>query len=125
MPEQPLKPMVVHAIIDNAYDSVIRFLADAQRMGLILDQLQVVSAAESKATLNAVMSVPVGMDIEHLAVRFARHPSVRSVSCAHLRKASEPMRRNVSQPSVCWFRPICEPAGSGRHWKARTVSRSG
>jgi hypothetical protein len=74
--------MVVHAIIDNAYDSVIRFLADAQRMGLILDQLQVVSAAESKATLNAVMSVPVGMDIEHLAVRFARHPSVRSASCA-------------------------------------------
>jgi hypothetical protein len=74
--------MVVHAIIDNAYDSVIRFLADAQRMGLILDQLQVVSAAESTATLNAVMSVPVGMDIEHLAVRFARHPSVRSASCA-------------------------------------------
>jgi hypothetical protein len=81
MPEQPLKPMVVHAIIDNAYDSVIRFLADAQRIGLILDQLQVVSAAESTATLNAVMCVPVGMDIEHLAVRFARHPSVRSASC--------------------------------------------
>jgi predicted amidohydrolase YtcJ len=82
MPEQPLKPVVVHAIIDNAYDGVIRFLADAQRIGLILDHLQVVSAAEDTATLNAVMSVPVGMDIGHLAVRFARHPSVRSASCA-------------------------------------------
>ena len=33
MPEQPLKPVVVHAIIDNAYDGVIRFLEDAQRIG--------------------------------------------------------------------------------------------
>ena len=82
MPEHPLKPVVVHAIIDNAYDGVIRFLADAQRIGLILDHLQVVSAAESSATLNAVMSVPVGMDIEHMALRFARHPAVRSASCA-------------------------------------------
>ncbi len=82
MPQQPLKPVVVHAIIDNAYDGVIRFMADAQRIGLILEHLQVVSAAESTATLNAVMSMPVGMDIEHLAVRFARHPTVRSASCA-------------------------------------------
>jgi len=82
MPEQPLKPVVVHAIIDNVYDGVIRFLADAQRIGLILDHLQVVSAAESTATLNAVMSVPAGMDIEHLALRFARRPTVRSASCA-------------------------------------------
>ena len=82
MPEQSLKPVVVHAIVDNAYDGVIRFLADAQRIGLILNHLQVVSAAESTATLNAVMSVPVGMDIEHLALRFARHPTVRSASCA-------------------------------------------
>ena len=82
MPERSLKPVVVHAIIDNAYDGVIRFLADAQRIGLILDHLQVVSAAESTATLNAVMSVPVEMNIAHLAARFARHPTVRSASCA-------------------------------------------
>jgi hypothetical protein len=81
MPEQLLKPIVVHAIVDNAYNDVIRFLADAQRIGLILDHLQVVSAADSTTTLEAVMSVPAGTDIEHLAVRFARHPTVRSASC--------------------------------------------
>ena len=82
MPEHPYKPVVVHAIIDNAYDGVIRFLADAQRIGLILDHLQVVSAAENTATLSAAMSVPVEMDVGHLAMRFARHPTVRSASCA-------------------------------------------
>jgi hypothetical protein len=82
MPEQLHKPIVVHAIVDNAYDGVIRFLADAQRIGLILDHLQVVSAADSTTTLDAVMSVPAGMDTENLAVRFARHPTVRSASCA-------------------------------------------
>ena len=81
MPEQPLKPVVVHAIIDNAYDGVIRFLADAQRIGLLLDQLQVVFVAENTATLSAILSVPDEMDIEHLALRFARHPTVRSASC--------------------------------------------
>jgi hypothetical protein len=78
---KPLKPVVVRAIIDNAYDGVIRFLADAQRIGLVLEHLQVVSA-DSAVTLKAAMSVPAEMDIEHLAVRFARHPTVRSASCA-------------------------------------------
>jgi hypothetical protein len=81
MPVQLHKRIVVHAIVDDAYDGVIRLLADAQRIRLILDHLQVVSAADSTTTLEAVMSVPAGMDIEHLAVRFARHPTVRSASC--------------------------------------------
>jgi predicted amidohydrolase YtcJ len=81
MPEQPLKPVVVHAIIDNAYDGVIRFLADAQRIGLVFEHLQVVSA-DNAVTLKAAMSVPAEMDIEPLAVRLTRHPTVRSASCA-------------------------------------------
>jgi hypothetical protein len=80
MSDQPMREVVVHATIDDAYDGVIRLLGDAQRFGFGLRAFNLVTGADGVAVAAITLSVPARIDAHFLAARLARHPTMRSVA---------------------------------------------
>ena len=56
MPAEPMRDLVVHATLDDAFDGIIRVLGDALRFGTALQTLTL--AAEPDGTATASMTSP-------------------------------------------------------------------
>src|SRR5258708_28111924 len=78
MSEGTMREVVVRALIDDAYDGLIRLLDDARRFGFGLQELKLVTDANGVAAAVITLCVPNRV-AAFLAARLARHPTVLSV----------------------------------------------
>ncbi len=92
MPAEPMRDLVVHATLDDAFDGIIRVLGDALRFGTALQTLTLAAEPDGTATASMTLSVPTRIDGQLLAARFARHPVVRDVETEEERAASPSFR---------------------------------
>src|SRR5258707_15695885 len=75
MSEGTMREVVVRALIDDAYDGLIRLLDDARRFGFGLQELKLVTDANGVAAAVITLCAPNRVDAAFLAPRLARHPT--------------------------------------------------
>ena len=79
MSGEPMREVVVNAVVNDAYDGLIRLLGDAQRFGFALRASTLETEADGRASVTLTLSVPARLDVELVAARLARHPVVQSL----------------------------------------------
>src|SRR5689334_16989820 len=79
MAGEPMREVVVNAVVSDAYDGLIRLLGDAQRFGFALRASTLSAEGGGSASVTLTLSVPAHLDVELVAARLARHPVVRSL----------------------------------------------
>ena len=80
MPATSTHSVTFRLTLADAYDGVLRVLTDAQRFGLDLVSLALQPGGNDRE-LAIAMSSPAPVDLDLLALRFARHPAVLCVNC--------------------------------------------
>ena len=79
MSGEPMREVVVRAVVNDPYDGLIRLLSDAQRFGFELGASTLVTEVDGSASVTLTLSVPTRIDVQLVAARLARHPVVRDV----------------------------------------------
>jgi hypothetical protein len=79
MPATSTHNITFRLTLADAYDGVLRVLTDAQRFGLDLVSLALQPGGNG-GELAIAMSSPAPVDLDLLALRFARHPAVLCVN---------------------------------------------
>ena len=80
MSGEPMREVVVSAVVNDAYDGLIRLLGDAQRFGFDLRSSTLATEADGSASVTLTLSVPARLDVELVSARLARHPVVQSLA---------------------------------------------
>src|SRR4051812_21893899 len=67
MSGEPMREVVVSAVVHDAYDGLIRVLGDAQRFGFELRASTLETEADGSASVRITLSVPAHLDVELVA----------------------------------------------------------
>ncbi len=79
MSVDPMRDIVVEAVLNDPYDGVIRLLGDAQRFGFDFRSLTLDAKTDGIALAIITLGVSTAMDDQLVAARLARHPAVLHV----------------------------------------------
>ena len=91
MAGEPMREVVVNAVVTDAYDGLIRLLGDAQRFGFALRASTLSAEGDGSASVTLTLSVSARLDVQLVAARLARHPVV-----LHLDAQVSPMQARAS-----------------------------
>ena len=80
MAGEPMREIIVNAVVTDAYDGLIRLLGDAQRFGFALRASTLSTEEDGSASVTLTLSIPVRVDVDLVAARLARHPVVQSLN---------------------------------------------
>ena len=78
MSGDPMREVVVGAVIHDPYDGLMRLLGDAQRFGFGLRTAKL-DEVDGVTSVVLTLSVPIRIDAQFVAARLARHPVVQRV----------------------------------------------
>ena len=67
MSGEPMREVVVNAVVADAYDGLIRLLGDAQRFGFELRASTLSAEGDGSASVTLTLSVPARLDVELVA----------------------------------------------------------
>jgi hypothetical protein len=79
MSAEPMRALIVEAVLNDPYDGAIRLLGDAQRFGFELRSLALKVMADGGAAAIVTLHVPISVDVQLVSARLARHPAVQRV----------------------------------------------
>ena len=91
MSGEPMREVVVKAVVNDPYDGLIRLLGDAQRFGFELRASSLMTELDGSASVTLTLLVPIRLDVQLVAARLARHPVV-----LHLDAQVSPMQARAS-----------------------------
>jgi len=77
---EPMRELVVEAVLNDPYDGVIRLLGDAQRFGFEIRSLALTTKSDGSAFATMALCVPTSLNQQLVHARLSRHPAVRRVS---------------------------------------------
>ncbi len=77
---EPMRELIVEAVLNDPYEGTIRLLGDAQRFGFEIRSLALTTKIDGSALATMVLSVPTSLDWQRVSARLARHPAVQRVS---------------------------------------------
>lgn len=80
MSTEPMRALIVEAVLNDPYDGAIRLLGDAQRFGFELRSLALKTEVIGGATATITLHVPTSVDVQLVSARLARHPAVQRVN---------------------------------------------
>jgi hypothetical protein len=75
----PMREVVVEAVLNDSYDGAIRLLGDAQRFGFELQSFALSERVGGIASATMTVCVPTSVDTHVVATRLSRHPAIQCV----------------------------------------------
>jgi hypothetical protein len=77
MAAEPIREVVIEAVLNDPYDGAIRLLGDAQRFGFEIRTFALAAGTNGTASATITLGVPTLIDTQVIAARLARHPAVQ------------------------------------------------
>ncbi len=80
MSAEPMRDLVIEAVLNDPYDGAIRLLGDAERFGFEIRSFALTTKIGGAASATITLYVPTSVDVQLVSARLARHPAVQRVS---------------------------------------------